>query len=69
MDANTILPASVPVRSRRQQLVAILETCIASTRRASAFESLAAWCECLVEALRERWPEAANALPFYPAFS
>ena len=61
--------ASVPIRSRRRQLVAILETCIASARRACAFESLAAWCDCLVDALRGRWPEAAEDLPLYPAFS
>lgn len=60
--------APVPTRSRRRQLVAILEMCIASARRAEAFEALAAWCEHLVGALRERWPEAAEALPLYPAF-
>jgi len=58
----------VPTRSRRQQLVATLETCIASAHRAYAFEALAAWCECLADALRGRWPEAAEALPLYPAF-
>jgi hypothetical protein len=57
-----------PTRSRRRQLVAILETGIASARRAGAFEALAAWCDCLVDALRERWPEAAEELPLYAAF-
>jgi Ser/Thr protein kinase RdoA (MazF antagonist) len=61
--------APVPTRSRRRQLVAILETGIASARRACAFEALAAWCECLTDALRGRWPEAAERLPLYPAFS
>lgn len=60
--------APVPTRSRRRQLVAILETCIASAHRACAFEALAAWCECLADALHGRWPEAAEALPLYPAF-
>ncbi len=58
----------IPVRSRRRQLVAILEMCIASARRADAFGALAAWCERLADALRGRWPEAAEALPLYPAF-
>lgn len=61
--------ASIPTRSRRRQMVAILQTCIASARRAGAFEALAAWCEDLTEALQERWPEAAEELPLYPAFS
>ncbi len=60
--------APIPTRSRRRQLVAILETCIASARRAGAFEAFAAWCECLTDALHERWPEAAEHLPLYPAF-
>ncbi len=60
--------APVPTRSRRRQLVAILETCIASTHSARTFEALAAWCACLANALRERWPEAAEVLPLYPAF-
>jgi hypothetical protein len=60
--------APTPTRSRRRQLVAILETCIASAHRARTFEAFAAWCECLVDALRERWPEAAEAIPCYPAF-
>ena len=71
-DAWRLLPpgwsAPVPVRSRRRQLVAIIETGIDSARRAGAFEAFAAWCECLVDALRERWPEATEALPLYPAF-
>ena len=29
---------------------------------------LAAWGECLADALRGRWPEATEALPLYPAF-
>jgi hypothetical protein len=60
--------APIPTRSRRRQLVAIVETCIASARRAGALERLAAWCERLVGALRARWPEATEALPLYPAF-
>jgi hypothetical protein len=60
--------APVPLRSRRRQLLAILETCIASLRRANVFTDLAAWCECLLEALRRRWPEAHEAIPRYPAF-
>jgi len=58
----------IPIRSRRQQLVAILDTCISSARRAGTFEVLAAWCESLVDALRRRWPEATEELPLYPAF-
>lgn len=57
-----------PIRSRRRQLVAILETCLTSARRADAFAALAAWCERLTDALRERWPEAAEEAPLYPAF-
>ena len=59
----------IPTRSRRRQLVAILETCIASCQSADAFETFAAWCERLVDALRKRWPEGAEELPLYPAFS
>ena len=61
--------AAVPTRSRRRQLVATLETFMASAQCAHTFEALAAWCECLVAALRVRWPEAAEELPLYPAFS
>lgn len=72
-DPWLILPpdwsAPPPIRSRRRQLVSILETCIASARRAHAFEVFAAWCECLVDALRRRWPEASESIPIYPAFS
>jgi len=60
--------APVPTRSRRRQLVAILETCLASAHRAGTFEALAAWCERLADTLRKRWPEAAEELPLYPAF-
>jgi hypothetical protein len=71
-DAWRLLPsdwsASIPIRSRRQQLVSILETCIDSIHRADTFESFGAWCERLADALRERWPEAAETLPLYPAF-
>jgi hypothetical protein len=59
----------IPWRSRRRQLVAILETWVASARRAGTLETLAGWCERLVGALRARWPEAAEDLPLYPAFS
>ena len=71
-DAWWLLPpgwsAPAPTRSRRRQLVSTLETCIASAHRACAFEALTAWCECLVDTLRSRWPEAAEELPLYPAF-
>ena len=71
-DSWPLLPpgwtAPVPTRSRRRQLVSILETCIASAHRADAFKALTAWCERLTDALRERWPEAAEELPLYPAF-
>jgi hypothetical protein len=60
--------APVPTRSRRRQLVAIIDTFIASARRAGTFETLAAWCESLVDALRARWPEATEEIPLYPAF-
>jgi hypothetical protein len=58
----------MPTRSRRRQLVAILETCAASARRAGTLGGLAIWCESMVGALRARWPEATEALPLYPAF-
>jgi hypothetical protein len=60
--------APVPTRSRRRQLVAIIDTFIASARRAGTFETLAAWCESMVAALRARWPEATEEIPLYPAF-
>lgn len=60
--------APVPTRSRQRQLVAILETCIASAHRTCGFEAFAAWCESIVEALRGRWPEAVEELTLYPAF-
>ena len=60
--------APVPTRSRRRQLVATLETCLAPAHRTGAFAALADWFECLADALRGRWPEAAEALPLYPAF-
>jgi hypothetical protein len=71
-DSWPLLPpgwsAPVPTRSRRQQLVATVETCIASAQRAGTLENLAAWLESLVGALRARWPEAAEELPLYPVF-
>jgi len=57
-----------PTRSRRRQLVATLETCRASLRRAGAFGALADWCGRLEDVLRGRWPEAAGVLPLFPAF-
>jgi len=72
-DSWMLLPsgwtAPPPNRSRRRQLVAILETCIAFARRADGFKALTTWCERLTGTLRERWPEAHEALPIYPAFS
>ena len=58
----------IPTRSRRRQLAALLETCIASAHQAGAFEAFAGWCERLADALRERWPEAAADVPLFPAF-
>jgi hypothetical protein len=60
--------APIPTRSRRRQLVAIIDAFIASARRGGAFETLATWCESLVDALRARWPEATEEIPLYPAF-
>ena len=60
--------APIPLRSRRRQMVSILETYIASTRRANTFEAFASWCECLNDALHERWSEASETLSLYPAF-
>jgi hypothetical protein len=57
-----------PIRSRRRQLVAIIDTFVTSARRAGSFETLAAWCESLLAALRARWPEASEEIPLYPAF-
>lgn len=59
--------APLPARSRRRQLVAIIDTCIASAHRAHSFDTLAAWCVRLCEALHTRWPEAREELPLYPA--
>jgi hypothetical protein len=56
------------MRSRRRQLVAILETCMASAHRAGTLHTLAGWCERLAGALRGRWPEATEETPLYPAF-
>jgi hypothetical protein len=71
-DAWPLLPPSwagpVPTRSRRRQLVAIIETGVGALHRAGAFDALAAWCGRVGGALRTRWPEAAEALPLYPAF-
>jgi hypothetical protein len=59
--------APVPTRSRRRQLVAIIETFIVAARRAGTFEALATWCDSLAAALRARWPEASEERPLYPA--
>jgi len=59
----------VPMRSRRRQLVSILETSIVAMNRASAFDGLADWCERVTDTLRTRWPEATDELPLYPAFT
>jgi hypothetical protein len=61
--------APIPTRSRRRQLVAIVEAFIASARRAGALEALVAWCDGVVAALQARWPEATEELPLYPAFA
>jgi hypothetical protein len=60
--------APLPIRSRRRQLVAIIDTFITSARRAGSFEQLAAWCDSLLAALRARWPEASEEIPLYPAY-
>ncbi|MGI8968759.1 MAG: hypothetical protein ACR2GA_06620 [Chloroflexota bacterium] len=60
--------APIPTRSRRRQLVAIMETFVASAHRADTLEALAAWCESMVSVLRARWPEASEEIPLYPAF-
>ncbi len=71
-DSWLLLPAGwsapIPTRSRRRQLVAIMETCIASADRAGTLKALAAWCELMVDALCSRWPEATEEVPLYPAF-
>ena len=71
-DGWTLLPPDwsgpAPTRSRRGQLVATLETCRASLRRADAFGALAGWFDRLEDALRGRWPEAAEPHPLFPAF-
>lgn len=58
----------VPTRSRRRQLVSILETWVALSDRTRGFDALAAWGARLTDALRARWPEASEELPLYPAF-
>lgn len=72
-DAWPLLPPGwsgpVPTRSRRRQLVSILETWLASADRAREFAALAAWCARFTDALRARWPEASEELPLYPAFA
>lgn len=60
--------APLPTRSRRRQLVAIIETFIVSARRAGLFAALTVWCDNVVAALRARWPEASEEMPLYPAF-
>ncbi len=72
-DSWPLLPsgwsAPIPTRSRRHQLVSVIDTFIASARRAGTLELFADWCESLVVALRARWPEATEDLPLlYPAF-
>lgn len=58
----------IPARSRRRQLVAIVETWIGLAGRANSLCALATWCESVTGALRDRWPEASEEFPFYPAF-
>ena len=58
----------IPTRSRRRQLVSIIETWISLASRANALGALSTWCERITGALRDRWPEAREELPFYPAF-
>ena len=60
--------APVPFRSRRRQLVAIIETAVKSGQRVGEFPALTGWCVHLLEALRGRWPEAAEELSLYSAF-
>ena len=71
-DSWPILPldwsAPIPTRSRRQQLVSILETCISSLRQAGVHDALAAWFEAIATSLRARWPEAMDETLLYPAF-
>jgi Phosphotransferase enzyme family len=59
----------IPTRSRRGQLLSILETGIASARRADSLDGFATWGEALLGALRARWPEGSAALPRYPVFA
>ncbi|MDQ2688000.1 MAG: aminoglycoside phosphotransferase family protein, partial [Armatimonadota bacterium] len=61
----------VPTRSRRQQLVSILETGVTSMDCAHGvdFGALTAWCVRLTNTLRARWPEATETCPQYPAFT
>jgi hypothetical protein len=58
----------VPTRSRRGQLVSILQTGIAAARRSGSLAGFASWGERLLAALRGRWPEGQEPLPRYPAF-
>jgi hypothetical protein len=71
-DSWPILPhdwaALIPIRSRRQQLVSILERCISSLRQAGLYDALVAWFETIATSLRARWPEAMKESPLYPAF-
>jgi hypothetical protein len=60
--------SAVPLRSRRRQLVSILETWTASAQQVHTFDALAAWCVRMIDSLRLRWPEATEELPLYPAF-
>ncbi len=61
--------APVPERSRRRQLVSIIETCVASARHAGTLDRLAAWCVRVAGSLRTRWPEAIEEDPLYPALT
>lgn len=71
-DSWPILPpnwsAPIPTRSRRQQLVSIVETGTSSLRQAGVHDALAAWFEAIATALRARWPEAIDEIALYPAF-
>jgi hypothetical protein len=71
-DPWLLLPANwsgtVPKRSRRRQLVAIIETCLASLEQARAFPALAGWLARTIESLHDRWPESTGELPLFTAF-
>lgn len=58
-----------PVRSRRRQLMAIIETCLASAQPDAACTAITSWLERLAVALQRRWPEAGEPDPPYPAFA